>query len=105
MKILINHRSLVLLLGLVLLAGSFLPLAASLENRLYAGLSRLLPEQALPAKTLVVTMGNTVADGADFSRAGAGQAFSYTQLVRLLGRLKAAGVSAIGLALPLDHAQ
>ena len=39
MKILINHRSLVLLLGLVLLAVSFLPLAASLENRLYAGLS------------------------------------------------------------------
>jgi CHASE2 domain-containing sensor protein/tRNA A-37 threonylcarbamoyl transferase component Bud32 len=105
MRVLFHHRSLVLLLGLALLAGSFLPLAASLENRLYAGLSRLLPDQALPTKTLVVTMGNNAVDETPSSQTAPGQAFSYPRLARLLDRLQAAGVAAIGLALPLDRAQ
>jgi serine/threonine-protein kinase len=102
MRVLLNHRLLVLLLGLVLLAGSLTPAGESLENRLYAALSRLMPDRELPTRALVVTLATGPgAAAADVST----QTFSYLELTRLLEHLRSAGVAAIGLALPLQQSQ
>ena len=91
MRLLTNHRGWMLLLGLVLLGWSFLPGAQSLEFALYNRLAAMMPTADAPNKTVVVTVdADTV---------------SYLQLARLLQRLQAAKVSAIGLALPLDRSQ
>lgn len=80
-----------MLLGVILLGWSFLPGAQQLEFSLYSRLAALLPASDAPNKTVVVTFDTDTV--------------SYLQLAQLLKRLQAAKVSAIGLALPLDHSQ
>lgn len=86
-----KHRVLILLLALGLLAWSFMPGAQQLEFALYARLAELIPDSDAPDKTVVVILDE--------------DKVSYLQLAQLLERLQAAKVSAIGLALPLDHSQ
>ncbi len=90
-RLLANHRGWMLLLGLVLLGWSFLPGAQWLEFTLYNQLAGLMPADDAPNKTVVVTFDNDTVP--------------YLQLAQLLRRLQATKVSAIGLALPLDHSQ
>ncbi len=89
MRLLTNHRLWLMLLGLALLGWSFLPGAQRLEFALYDRLAMLLPVSGAPAKTALLTL----------ETGGA----SYWQLAQLLEQLDEAGVSAIGLAVPLDH--
>lgn len=86
-----KHRVLILLLGIGLMAWSFMPGSQQLEFSLYSQLAALVPETDVPDKTVVVTL--------------EGDNVSYLQLAQLLERLQAAKVSAIGLALPLVHSQ
>lgn len=86
-----KHRVLILLLGLAMLAWSFMPGAQRLEFALYDQLAALIPNSDVPDKTVMVVLDE--------------DKVSYLQLSQLLKRLQAAKVSAIGLALPLDHSQ
>jgi len=77
-----------------LLGWSFLPGAQQLEYALYTRLAALMPVSDAPVKTtMVVTLGS------------AGEQVSHKKLADLLGRLRVAGVSAVGIMASLNLPQ
>lgn len=91
MRALGKHRVWILLLGLSLLAWSFLPGSQRLEHWLYANLTTLMPATQSPLNTLLVTVEN--------------EDISYQTLAEVLTHLQSAKVAAVGVTLPLHRSQ
>lgn len=91
MRVLSKHRVWILLLGVSLLAGSFMPGAQRLEHGLYVELMGLMPSVEAPLSTVIVTL-----EGPDVS---------HQTLAELIRYLHSAKVAAVGVALPLHRAQ
>lgn len=86
-----NHRVLILLLGLGLLAWSFMPGAQRLDQWFYVELAGLMPTAETPASTMIVTQ-----EGKDIS---------YQTLADVITYLQSAKVAAVGVTVPLHHSQ
>jgi len=86
-----KHRVLILLLGLSLLAWSFVPGAQRLDNWLYAELAGLMPTAETPVSTVIVTLEN--------------EGDSYQTLTDVITHLRSAKVAAVGVTLPLTRSQ
>ncbi len=106
MSLFSKHRWWILLLGLSLLAWSFMPGSQQLEYALYIRMASLTPTVEEADRTVVVTLGQEQAQaqaqaGSDFSRT----TFSHQQLADVLQYLHDAKVAAVGLTVPLDSVQ
>ena len=82
---------LILLLGLGMLAWSFMPGAQWLEQGLYAELTGLMPVAETPVRTVIVTLED--------------KDVSYQTLAEVITRLKSAKVAAVGVTVPLHRSQ
>jgi len=84
-------------LGLLTLLCSYTPISTRLDDGLFSLYSRLLPQDDLPAQTLMVSV--------DELTDSAGGPLSYHALAELSERLGAAGARGIGVLFPLNPQQ
>jgi len=99
LKIFKTYRIILIFLSSVFLLFSYTQVSVAWEKGLFRVFQHILPNEAIPAKTTIVAL-----DKASFEQQGQWP-WSWSEVSRLIKRLNGAGVSSVGVMLPLDYSQ